>query len=86
LCLDIRRPKGSRASDLSDSASGTSEDSAVVGNGDGGIRVTDVVTVDLPPISRENVKVICIDVFRTLVVSYIIDFYHILFLIMISIS
>jgi hypothetical protein len=63
------RPKGSRASDLSDSTSGTSEDSAIVGNGDGGIRVTDIVTVDLPPISRENVKVICIDVFRTLVVS-----------------
>jgi hypothetical protein len=58
----------------------------IVGNGDGGIRVTDVVTVDLPPVSRENVKVICIDVFRTLVVSYIFDFYHILFLIMISIS
>jgi hypothetical protein len=58
----------------------------IVGNGDGGIRVTDVVTVDLPPVSRENVKVICINVFRTLVVSYIIHFYHIFFLIMISIS
>ena len=81
------RPKGSRASDLSDSTSGTSEDSAIVGNGDSGIRVTDVVTVDLSSISRENVKVICIDVFRALIVSCIIDFYHITFLlIMISIS
>jgi hypothetical protein len=68
--FDLKRPKGSNSSDVPSSRS--SNDSLTMGNDDRGIKTVKIVTDDLPAVIRENIKVVCIDVFRTLIVRHFV--------------